>query len=210
MAAPDPVRRAVRRASIIAGRLRVVDDARSRSRPRAPRRSARCSGGRPPAARRVSAVGSPWSALWIAFVDVEELVARRAMIRHSTSSPTSAHQRHERVDGSPPRRRRTPSRRGARSRLPRSGSASRRISSISPRDDDGRVVRERLVADVDELQHQRPPRIAIPFPGAQSFESFTKRSREPPPSRAPDLDLVGERPDDRDPETAFLELVRRR
>jgi hypothetical protein len=30
---------------------------------------------------------------------------------------------------------------------------------------DGRVVRERLLSDVDELQHQRPPRIAISFAG---------------------------------------------
>ena len=50
---------------------------------------------------------------------------------------------------------------------------------------DGRVVRERLLSDVDELEHQRPPRIAIELGGAQSSRSLTNRRREPPPSRSP-------------------------
>ena len=69
-------------------RLRVVDDDEVVVVLELLRRSARCSGGRSPAAPCVSPCGSPWSALWIVFVTLKNSSAPR-MIRHSTSSPAS-------------------------------------------------------------------------------------------------------------------------
>ena len=69
-------------------RLRVVDDDEVVVVRRTRSRSARCSGGRSPPARRVRPCGLPWSALWIVFVTSKNS-SSPWMIRHSTSSPAS-------------------------------------------------------------------------------------------------------------------------
>ena len=81
--------------------------------------------------------------------------------------PRVAHQRHERVvdlrHAAPEGRRRDV-------HQPLAAQGLREAADLlhQPARDDGRVVRERLLTDVDELQHQRPPRIAIRSGGFSS------------------------------------------
>ena len=136
--------------------------------------------------------------------DVEELV-RAADDQPVRLEARALHQRHERVvdlrDAATERCRRNVGDPLAGQRL---GQPADLVHQ--PTRGDGRVVRELLVSDVDRLEHGGETSRGA---GSTVEHLDEAQPRTPAALARADLDVVGDRADDRDPETAFDELVAR-
>ena len=154
VAAPDPARVGAGEVVAHRRRLRVVDDDEVVFAFELRARSARCTRRKISCCSSLRPCGLPWSALWIVFVTSKNSSAPW-MIRHSVSSPASHMSGIERVvdlgDAAAERSRGEVQDPLARERL---GEAADLVHQPARRQ--RRVVAERLVADVDLLEHGAP------------------------------------------------------